>query len=100
MAKTAKRPIPVHALGDERLHLALPYRGRLKQGRLNTLCGLQAVSELPLFAMAEKGKRCKTCFAKIDEDGFLVETAPSRATPPRAGRRPALKVVTGGRKAR
>ena len=68
-----KRPIPVHALGDKRTHLALPYRGRLRQGRLKTLCGLQAVTELPLFAMAEKKGRCRKCFAMVDNDsGELI----------------------------
>ena len=63
------RAIPVHALGDKRTHLAPPYPGRLKQGRLKTLCGLQAVTALPLFALAETGNRCKICFGKVDASG-------------------------------
>jgi hypothetical protein len=72
MAKS-KRTIPVHALDDKRTHLAPPHLGRLKQGRLNTLCGLQAVSALSLFAMAETADRCRTCFAKVDAGGELKE---------------------------
>ena len=71
MAKAAQRTIPVHALGDERTHLALPHLGRLKQGHLKTLCGLQAVSALSLFAMAETANRCRTCFGKVDAEGQL-----------------------------
>jgi hypothetical protein len=71
MAATQKRTIPVHALGDERMHLALPHLGRLRQGQLKTLCGLQAVSALPLFAMAETSNRCRTCFGKVDAEGQL-----------------------------
>lgn len=65
-----KPTMPVHALGDERIHLALTQRGRLKQGYLKTLCGLQAVSALSPFALADAGrKRCKTCFGKVDAEG-------------------------------
>ena len=70
MAKRV-RTIPVHALDDKRTHLALPHHGRLRQGRLKTLCGLQAVSELALFAMAEERSRCKKCFAQVDDAGEL-----------------------------
>ena len=44
--KQPQRTMPVHALDDKRVHLALPHHGLLRQGRLKTLCGLQAVSEL------------------------------------------------------
>jgi hypothetical protein len=71
MAARSQRTIPVHALDDKRIHLALPHLGRLRQGRLKTLCGLQAVSALPLFAMAETGNRCKTCFGKVDAKGEI-----------------------------
>ena len=71
MAAAKTRTIPVHALGDKRTHLALPHLGRLKQGRLKTLCGFQAVSALSLFAMAETANRCKTCFGKVDAEGQL-----------------------------
>ena len=83
-----QRTIPVHALGDERVHLALPQHGRLRQGRLKTLCGKQAVSELPLFASIEAKARCRICFGEVDEHGYLrtgeriSETSPGKATPP------------------
>ena len=73
MAKE-QRTIPVHALGDERIHLAPPHHGRLRQGRLKTLCGRQAVTELPLFASIEAKARCRTCFGKVDEHGYLRDT--------------------------
>ncbi len=70
--KKPVRPIPVHALADERIHLALPHLGRLKQGYLKTLCGLQAVSELSPFALAEPARlRCRKCFGRVDKDGQL-----------------------------
>jgi hypothetical protein len=77
------RTIPVHALGDERVHLALPHHGRLRQGRLKTLCGKQAVSELSLFASIEAKARCRICFGKVDEHGYLKEgeTAEAQAAP-------------------
>jgi hypothetical protein len=68
-----QRTIPVHALGDERVHLALPHHGRMRQGRLKTLCGKQAVSELPLFARIEAKSRCRICFGRVDEHGYLKE---------------------------
>jgi len=71
-----QRTIPVHALDDRRVHLAPAHLGRLAQGRLKTLCGLLAVTELPLFAPAG-GNRCRTCFGKVDADGFLKAEAPS-----------------------
>jgi hypothetical protein len=65
-----KPTIPVHALGDDRIHLALAQPGRLRQGYLKTLCGLQAVSALSPFALADvKRKRCRVCFGKVDEEG-------------------------------
>ena len=68
--KNPRRTIPVHALADERIHLALAHLGRLRQGQLKTLCGLQVVSELSPFAVAEPGRsRCRTCFGKLDKDG-------------------------------
>ncbi len=67
------RTMPVHALADDRTHLAMEHRGRLKQGRLRTLCGLQAVSALSPFVLADKAqKRCRTCFGKVDEDGLIA----------------------------
>jgi hypothetical protein len=33
-----------------------------------TLCGLQAVTELSPFVLAEKGGRCRTCFSRVDDD--------------------------------
>jgi hypothetical protein len=68
--KKPARTIAVHALGDERVHLALAQPGRLRQGYLKTLCGLQAVSELSPFVVAgAKQKKCRTCFGKLDADG-------------------------------
>lgn len=62
--------MPVHALADDRAHLALKQPGRLKQGYLKTLCGLLAVSALSPFALADDSlARCKTCFGKIDKEG-------------------------------
>ena len=70
--KKPKPTIPVHALADERVHLALAQLGRLKQGRLKTLCGLAAVTALSPFAVAKPGTiRCRTCFGKLDKDGQL-----------------------------
>ncbi len=64
-----KRTVPVHALGDERMHLALPHLGKLKQGTLRTLCGLIAVTALSPFALAEKASvRCPACFRLVDGD--------------------------------
>jgi hypothetical protein len=65
--------MPVHALGDDRVHLALAQPGRLRQGYLKTLCGLQAVSALSPFALADRSvKRCRTCFGKVDDEGSLA----------------------------
>ena len=71
--KKEQRTIPVHALGDERVHLALPHHGRLRQGRLKTLCDKLAVSELPLFATIEAKSRCRLCFSRVNEHGYLKE---------------------------
>ena len=69
-APRSRRTIPVHALADERVHLAPAQLGRLRQGQLKTLCGKIAVSELSPFALAEpKGGRCRVCFGKLDKDG-------------------------------
>ena len=76
-----KPPILVHALDDRRIHLAPPHHGRLRQGRLKTLCGRLAVSELPLFAMAETGGRCPACFRMLA--GGTAEK-PANAASPRA----------------
>jgi len=65
MAARSVRTIPVHPLNDERVHLAPARLGHLRQGRLDTLCGRQAVTKLSPFAVAE-GKRCRACFAKVD----------------------------------
>jgi hypothetical protein len=63
------RTIPVHAMGDERVHLAPARLGHLKQGRLKTLCGRLAVTALSPFAAAEPN-RCRTCFGKVDAQGY------------------------------
>lgn len=63
------RTIPVHALADQRVHLAPAYLGRLKQGRLKTLCGLVAVTALSPFVLADAQiNRCKTCFSDTKEE--------------------------------
>ena len=73
----AIRTIPVHALDDPRAHVAPARLGHLRQGRLKTLCGRLAVTELSPFAAAESN-RCRTCFAKVDEDGMVGPAAGSR----------------------
>lgn len=69
-----QRTIPVHVLDDIRVHLALPHHGRLRQGRLKTLCGKLAVSELSLFATIDAKSRCRICFGKVDEHGYMKES--------------------------
>jgi hypothetical protein len=72
-ARKPRTTMPVHALADERIHLALKQPGRLRQGYLKTLCGLQAVSALSPFAVASKSaERCKTCFGKMDKEGSVL----------------------------
>lgn len=71
--KPGTRTIPVHALADERIHLAAAHLGRLKQGTLRTLCGLLAVSALSPFALADKKReRCRACFRSVDQDGLVT----------------------------
>lgn len=68
--KAGTRTIPVHALADERIHLAAPHMGKLRQGTLRTLCGQTAVTALSPFALADKKQaRCRTCFGKVDAEG-------------------------------
>jgi len=64
-------------MGDQRVHLALAHLGRLKQGRLLTLCGKLAVTQLSPFAAAavKAVDRCRTCFGKVDEDGMVKAEA-------------------------
>src|SRR5689334_8334792 len=76
-------------MGDERVHLALAHLGRLKQGRLLTLCGKLAVTELsPFVAAGAASERCRTCFGKVDEDRY-VKVAPSKP----AKARPKAEVI-------
>lgn len=99
---TEKPPIPVHALDDTRIHLAPPHHGRLRQGRLKTFCGKLAVSELPLFAMAETKGRCPRCFALLD-GGTPTGSEPKRAeAKPKAGKasKPKAKPAPKPRKKR
>ena len=70
MAKAPVRTIPVHALDDDRVHLAPARRGHLRLGRLKTLCNKLAVTELSPFAAAGP-KRCKACFGKVDDEGYV-----------------------------
>ena len=83
-----RRTIPVHAFDDERVHLAVAHLGRLQQGRLETLCGRLAVTQLSPFAVAaaKAADRCRVCFGKVDEDGLLraelvAKKAPAKARP-------------------
>jgi outer membrane biosynthesis protein TonB len=83
-----RRTINVHVLGDERVHLAIAHLGRLQQGRLETLCGRLAVTQLSPFAAAavKAADRCRVCFGKVDEDGLLKaelveKRAPAKAKP-------------------
>ena len=81
----------------------MPHHGRLRQGHLKTLCDKLAVSELSLFATSDAKSRCRTCFGKVDEHGYLKE-ADSPAKPDSGGVRRGAKVIplpekkkTGGR---
>jgi hypothetical protein len=76
MAAKRIRTIPVHALNDERVHLAPARLGHLRQGRLKTLCNRLAVTELSPFAAAEPN-RCRTCFGKVDAEGMADVAAMS-----------------------
>ena len=72
-APRPKPTMPVHALGDDRIHLALKQPGRLRQGYLKTLCGLQAVTALSPFAVAGRSaKRCRKCFGMVDAEGRVT----------------------------
>jgi hypothetical protein len=90
-----RRTITVHVLGDERIHLAPAHLGRLKQGRLQTLCGKLAVTQLSPFAAAaaKAGERCRVCFGKVGEDGMLKAEAIKPAKPPKE--QPTAKILPG-----
>jgi hypothetical protein len=81
------RTIPVHAMDDQRVHLAPARLGHLRQGRLKTLCGRLAVTELSPFAAAGPN-RCRTCYGKVDAEGMVELGA---ATPPPSEKKPARK---------
>jgi len=67
------RTIPVHALADDRVHLAPAHLGRLRQGQLKTLCGLVAVTALSPFVLADtEVARCKTCFG-VDKPAKMTK---------------------------
>lgn len=85
MAAKRIRTIPVHALDDDRVHLAPARPGHLRQGRLKTLCGRLAVTALSPFAAAGP-KRCRTCFGKVDDEGYLIADE-SDGAPPAPSRR-------------
>ena len=74
MAARRVRTIAVHAMGDERVHLAPARLGHLRLGRLQTLCNKLAVTELSPFAAAGSN-RCRTCFGKVDAEGMLTVEA-------------------------
>jgi hypothetical protein len=61
-------------MGDARVHLAPARLGHLRQGRLKTLCGRLAVTELSPFAAAGTN-RCRTCFGKVDAEGMVSADA-------------------------
>jgi hypothetical protein len=88
-----RRTITVHALGDPRVHLAVAHLGRLKQGRLETLCGRPAVTQLSPFAAAaaKAADRCRVCFGKVDEDGFLKAELTEKR--PRAKENPTADII-------
>jgi hypothetical protein len=70
------RTIPVHALADDRIHLAPAHLGRLRQGQLKTLCGLVAVTALSPFVLADpEMARCKTCFG-VSQPVKTTKSAP------------------------
>jgi hypothetical protein len=90
----------VHAMDDARVHLAPARLGHLRQGRLQTLCGRLAVTELSPFAAAGPN-RCRTCYARVDDEGMVdpaelkpASSAKQRAYKPAAekpARKPAAK---------
>ena len=73
------RTIPVHAMDDQRVHLAPARLGHLRQGRLQTLCGRLAVTELSPFAAATPN-RCRTCYSKVDDEGMADAEIAQRAS--------------------
>ena len=79
------RTIAVHAMGDERVHLAPARLGHLRQGRLQTLCNRLAVTELSPFAAAGSN-RCRTCFGKVDGEGMLTVDAAGKPKKAAAGK--------------
>ena len=83
------RTIAVHAMDDPRVHLAPARPGHLRQGRLLTLCGRLAVTELSPFAAAGPN-RCRTCYGKIDDEG-MVDPAVLKPVP--AAKKPARESV-------
>jgi hypothetical protein len=95
------RTIPVQVLGDERIHLAPPHHGRLRQGRLKTVCGLVAVTALSPFVMAEEGcKRCPVCFgtgkakaASPRPTGSAGKARPAKRLSTRTGRKTPRRAV-------
>jgi hypothetical protein len=90
-----RRTITVHVLGDERVHLAPAYRGRLKQGRLKTLCGKLAVTQLSPFAAAaaKAADRCRVCFGKVDENGMIKAQALEKAKTRKEKPRPEATII-------
>ena len=74
-------------MDDPRVHLAPAHLGRLGQGRLKTVCGRLAVTELSPFAAATPN-RCRTCYSKVDDEGMLDPGAIKHAS---TVKRPATK---------
>jgi len=100
MAAKRIRTIPVHALDDDRVHLAPARPGHLRQGRLETLCGKLAVTALSPFAGvplagaggADEGAiklyGGKRCLADRDCTTHDIRMTPEQRSKPVAWRRP------------
>ena len=69
--KEPKKSVVVNAAGDEvRVHLAPPgVRGKMLDGRLETLCGLIAVRQLDGLPTKHIRNRCPDCYGKVDAYG-------------------------------
>ena len=70
--KEPKKTVPVNAAApDDRVHLAPPgMRGKMMDGRLETLCGLIAVSQLAGLPTKHIRNRCPDCYGKVDPYGY------------------------------
>jgi len=66
------KTVPVNAAGDDvTVHLAPPgLRGKMLDGRLETLCGLIMVSQLAGLPTKPVKNRCPVCYGKVDRYGY------------------------------